>query len=326
MKIIIAYNLPVDETRTDDLDVLTQVEAVKKSLENLGHTSIPLGVSLDLDLFQRQIIKLEPDLVFNLVESINGVEMYLHFIPVMLEKLNIPFTGPSAEALFTTTNKVFTKKLLDVFAIQTPGWLTSERITQELNFVTPCIIKPIYEDASVGLDDDSIIYDSNKLFNEFKDRTKKYGECFVEEFIDGREFNISILDTKDGVKVLPIAEIRFEDFPENKAKIVSYDAKWNESSFEYSHTVRHFDFPEEDHNLLSELEKATINCWEKFNLKGYVRVDFRVDKNNNIYVLEINGNPGISPDSGFFAAATEYGWNYDKMVEEIINSVFRLKY
>lgn len=323
MKIVIAYNLPSDEKRTDDLDVLTQVEAVQKSLDNLGHTAIPLGVSLNLDLFQKQIIELNPDLVFNLVESINSVEMYLHFVPVILEKMNIPFTGPSAEALFTTTNKVFTKKMLKIFSINTPGWLTSESISPKINFNTPCIIKPIYEDASVGLDDGSIVYDSKDLLIEFNERTKKYGDCFVEEFIDGREFNISVLDTKNGVKVLPIAEIRFEGFPKGKAKIVGYDAKWNEKSYEYSHTVRHFDYSESDKILLDGLEKVTLNCWQKFNLKGYVRVDYRVDSNNNIYVLEINGNPGIAPDSGFFAAALEYGWNYDEMIEEIINSVFR---
>lgn len=323
MKIVIAYNLPSDEKRTDDLDVLTQVETVQKSLNNLGHTTILLGVSLNLDLFQKKIIELKPDLVFNLVESINSVEMYLHFVPVILEKLNIPFTGPSAEALFTTTNKVFTKKLLGILSINTPGWLTSESIVSEIKFKTPCIIKPIYEDASVGLDDGSIIYDSKNLFTEFKERTKKYGECFVEEFIDGREFNISVLDTENGVKVLPIAEIKFEGYPVEKAKIVGYDAKWNENSFEYSHTVRTFDYSENDKKLLSELERVTIDCWHKFNLKGYVRVDYRVDKYNNVYVLEINGNPGIAPDSGFFAAVLEYGWNYDKMIEEIINSVFR---
>ncbi len=321
MKILIVYNLPASQQRLDDLDVLVQVEAVLKSIESLGHTASSLGVSLNLEMFDREIKEINPDLVFNLVESINGVEMYLHFIPVMLEKLNIPSTGASAEALFTTTDKVFTKRLLENFNIPTPKWIVEKNLSSEINFSVPCIIKPIYEDASVGLDDSSIVYDSEKLQNEFAKRVNKYGECFIEEYIDGREFNISILDTEQGVKVLPIAEIRFEDYPEGKAKIVSYDAKWDESSFEYSHTVRHFDFEESDKQLLKELEKVTIKCWEKFHLSGYARVDFRVDENNNIYVLEINANPGIAPDSGFFAASQQYGWDYNKMVDTIIKSV-----
>lgn len=320
MKIAIVYNLPGRKKSADDMDVLVQVEAVKKSLQHLGHTAVSLGVSLNLESFQKELKKIKPDLVFNLVEAISGVEMYLHFVPVILEKLKIPFTGASSQALFTTTNKVFTKKLFDTYKISTPAWVTSKN--NYLKIKTPCIIKPIYEDASVGLDDSSIVYDEEKLSDEFKNRTKKYGECFVEEFIDGREFNISILDTEDGVKVLPIAEIRFEDYPDDKAKIVSYDAKWNENSFEYKHTVRHFDFEQSDDKLLSELEKISIKCWKKFELEGYARVDVRADENNKIFVLEINANPCISPDSGFAAAAEHYGWNYNKMVEVILSNVY----
>ena len=321
MKIVIAYNLPTKEGRTDDLDVLVQVNEVKNSLINLGHEVIPLGVTLNIEKFSDEIFELKPDLVFNLVESINGIELYLHFVPVILEKLKIPFTGPSAESLYITTNKALTKKMLDLYSIPTAKWFTAESISEIENLDYPYIIKPIYEDASVGLDDSSIVNSTEELKNEFIERTEKYGECFVEQFIDGREFNVSIMNTSKGVKVLPIAEIRFEDYPKEKVKIVSYDAKWNQNSFEYSNTVRCFDFKESDEALLADLKKTTINCWEKFDLKGYVRVDFRVDKYDNIYVLEINGNPGIAPDSGFYAAAQRYGWDYNKMVQEIINSV-----
>ncbi len=320
MKVLVVYNLPTEKNSADDLDVLVQVEAVKNSLEHLGNEVSLVGVDLNLERFAKQISEINPDLVFNLVEAINGVEMYMHFIPTILEKQNIPFTGTSAEALFTTTDKILTKRLLNIYEIQTPNWATLDNLDKK-NFQMPVIIKPIYTDASVGLDDNSIIYNRNILKNEFTKRSEKYGKCFMEEFIEGREFNISILDTDEGVKVLPIAEIRFEDYPEGKAKIVNYDAKWKENSFEYSHTVRHFDFEECDKILLKELENVTLKCWKKFNLRGYARVDFRVDKNNNIYVLEINSNPGIAPDSGFFAASHQYGWDYNKMIETISKSV-----
>lgn len=321
MKILIVYNLPSDKNSTDDLDVLTQVEAVRKVLIKLGHMIDEYGVDLNLTLFQEKIDEFNPDIVFNLVEALNGTEAYMHFVPQILEKMNIPFTGGSSESLFITTNKVFTKKMFNNYKIQTPKWITPNNIFENNGLTSPCIIKPISVDASVGLDDSLIIYDLQNLKEELQRRTEKYGECFVEEFIDGREFNISIIDTEKGVKVLPIAEIRFEDYPEGKAKIVNYDAKWEENSFEYSHTVRHFDFEDCDKILLKELENVTLKCWKNFNLRGYARVDFRVDKNNNIYVLEINSNPGIAPDSGFFAASHQYGWDYNKMIKTIIKSV-----
>ncbi len=318
MKILIVYNLPIDNNKSDDLDVLTQVEAIQKSLQKLGHNTTSFGIDLNLEKFRKHLLKTKPDLVFNLVEAINGVEMYLHFIPSILEKLNFPFTGGSSESLYITTNKVFTKRLLDQFGIPTPKWFTTKREFSKINIHLPCIIKPIFEDASVGLDDSSIIFEIKKLRSELSKRIKNYGGCFVEEFIDGREFNISVIEINGEPLVLPIAEIRFEGYPKNKAKIVNYEAKWNEDSFEYNHTVRHFDFTENEEKLIEGLKKITIKCWEAFELNGYARVDFRVDKNNNIYVLEINVNPCISPDSGFYAACEKYGWNYTEMVESLI--------
>lgn len=321
MKVLIVYNLPSEKNTADDLDVLAQVNAVEKSLIELGHSTEKFGVDLNLEKFELFLKQYKPDLVFNLVEAINGVEKYLNFIPVILEKLKIPFTGGNSESLYVTTNKVLTKKILDLQNIPTPKWFTSNNIFGKINFHTPCIIKPIFEDASVGLDDTSVIYENKKLEEELSNRIKKYGECFVEEFIDGREFNISVIETENGPLVLPIAEIKFEDYPNDKPKIVSYDAKWNEESFEYSHSVRYFENVEDDKILFEKLKKVTLQCWEKFQLNGYARVDYRVDKNNNVYVLELNVNPCISPDSGFYAACEKVGWSYTKMVETIINTV-----
>ena len=132
---------------------------------------------------------------------------------------------------------------------------------------------------------------------------KQGGECFAEAYIDGREFNLSLLASKAGPQVLPPAEIRFEDYPEGKTRIVGYRAKWHESSFEYLHTVRSFEFPPEDDELLSRLKDLAVRCWSLFDLRGYARVDFRVDRDGRPWVLEVNVNPCLSPDAGFFAAA-----------------------
>lgn len=321
MKILIVYNLPTDKNSVDDLDVLTQVKAVKQSLEELNHSVFEFGADLNLVLFKKKLEEIKPDLVFNLVEALNGTEAYMHFIPQILEKLNIPFTGGTSKSLFISTDKVFTKKMFDQFNISTPNWFTSINISEEKSITIPSIIKPISVDASVGLEDSSIIYDLKNLKEELEIRSEKYGECFVEEFIDGREFNISVVETEKGSLVLPIAEIRFENYPKEKAKIVSYDAKWNKDSFEYHNTVRHFDFEKEDDKILNELKMITIDIWNKFELNGYVRIDYRVDNKNKIYALEINVNPCISPDSGFFAASEKYGWNYTKMVEVILKRI-----
>jgi len=141
---------------------------------------------------------------------------------------------------------------------------------------------------------------------------------FVEQFIDGREFNISVLAGENGPTVLPPAEIIFKDYPEGKPNIVGYDAKWNMESFEYNNTPRSFDFPTKDAQLIEELMDISARCWNLFDLKGYARVDFRVGIDGKPYVLEINANPCLSPDSGFYAAVQKAGLTFEEAIERII--------
>ncbi|MDP4282161.1 MAG: D-alanine--D-alanine ligase, partial [Bacteroidota bacterium] len=133
-----------------------------------------------------------------------------------------------------------------------------------------------------------------------------------------REFNLSILGGKQGPQVMPPAEILFKDYPEGKPRIVGYNAKWTENSFEYNHTPRTFRFKKEDAPLLEELKKIALQCWQSFGLKGYVRVDFRVDRNKKPHVLEINGNPCIAPESGYVAATKQAGLKFQEVIQRII--------
>ena len=182
------------------------------------------------------------------------------------------------------------------------------------------IAKPLWEDASVGINDNSIFKGNNTAIPE--EYQLKYGkDFFIEEYIDGREFNLSILGGPEGVQVLPPAEILFQNFPEGKPRIVGYEAKWDEYSFEYQNTPRTFEFGENDLPLLSKLEEIAYKCWDAFNLKGYARVDFRVDSNNQPYVLEVNANPCISPDSGFYAACQRAGLSFTQVIQRIISDV-----
>ncbi|MCC8165280.1 MAG: D-alanine--D-alanine ligase, partial [Planctomycetes bacterium] len=153
----------------------------------------------------------------------------------------------------------------------------------------------------------------------------RHGEpFFAERFIDGREFNLSLIENESGgVTVLPEAEIRFENFPAGKPAIVGYQAKWVEDSPEYIGTTRSFEFPPSDDTLRKNLKKAAVRCWRIVGLRGYARVDFRVDNLGNIAILEANANPCISPDAGFAAAAERGGMSYGDMVEHIARAALR---
>ena len=146
---------------------------------------------------------------------------------------------------------------------------------------------------------------------------------FAEAYIEGREFNIALLANEYEPQILPPAEISFDCFPSGKARIVDYSAKWVEDSFEYNNTNRKFDFHPGDNKLLSLLSDISLKCWKLFNLNGYARVDFRVDKKGIPLVLEINTNPCLSPESGFVAAAGESGLKFDSIIKRIIEDLLR---
>jgi D-alanine-D-alanine ligase len=147
------------------------------------------------------------------------------------------------------------------------------------------------------------------------------GACLAEAFIDGREFNLALLADlhESAPEVLPPAEIRFDAYPPGKVRVVGYRSKWEEGSFEYNHTPRSFTFPETDAPLLLRLKELALGCWKLFDLRGYARVDFRVDKEGRPWILEVNANPCLSPDAGFLAATRQAGFTFADVLQRIID-------
>ena len=323
MKVAILYSDVSAESGKDEQDVVVQLEAIRKSLLGLGHKTILFPITLDLRKAEADLGRTKPDLVFNLVESLAGTGRFSHFAPALLEGLSMPFTGAGSESLYITTGKILSKERLRHAGIATPDWTVESRSDSlEAAFDPPYIIKPVWEDASVGLDDTSIVYDRENLPRMFREKSDRFGKCFVESYIDGREFNVSLLEDRGGMQVLPPAEIVFKEFPDGKPRIVGYDAKWDSDSFEYHYTPRNFDFPGEDVFLIGQLEDISRRCWDIFNLRGYARVDFRIDRDSKPWVIEINANPCISPDAGFVAAVNRAGLPYSRMIESILESAF----
>src|SRR5690606_34390114 len=98
---------------------------------------------------------------------------------------------------------------------------------------------------------------------------------------------------------------------------------WDEESFEFGNTPRRFDFPSGDQSLLRRLARLARQCWRLFGLRGYARVDFRVDRSGEPWILEINANPCLSPDAGFAAALAQAGIPFDSAVDRILSDIGR---
>lgn len=305
--------------RPDEADTIAQARLVALELAAMGWACDIAAVGLDLSRLDA-ILTPRPAIVFNLVEALAGDGRLAHLAPAVLDHLAIPYTGASAAGLFATTGKTLTKGLLRAAGLPTPDWIELGGAGGRRPECDRMIVKSVWEDASLGIDARSVVATGDAAA-EMAARAARYGgEWFAEAFVEGREFNVGILDGADGPEVLPIAEILFVDFPAGRPHIVDYEAKWLEGSFAFTHTPRHFDLPGRDGPLLGELRRLALAAHGLFGVGGYGRVDFRVDSSGRPWILEVNANPCLAPDAGFMAAAARAGYSVADVIGRIVGA------
>ncbi|MBP8958969.1 MAG: ATP-grasp domain-containing protein [Bacteroidales bacterium] len=319
MKCCILYNQPAENALPDELDILDQVDWIEINLNKMGICTFRKGITNNFINEISLLAKDEFDFVFNLVESINNKGELLYFIPAVLNMYELPYTGNPLEAMFLTTSKLLTAKILKKAGIKTPETFDMSS-KKYLKPGEKYIIKPVWEDGSQGITAESVFVYGPEY--EKKILGLKQTHWLIQEFIEGREFNISIVGGQDSKpEILPIAEMMFRDFGPDRPTILDFKAKWIEGSFEYENTIRQFPGDKLDKALKMKMENIALKCWNIFGLKGYARVDIRVDKNNNPFVIEINANPCISHNGGFVAATEEAGYEFTEVLKRIINDL-----
>jgi D-alanine-D-alanine ligase len=326
MRIAFLYNRSSEDPAHAAEDAVPARSPVVDALKRLGHRVTPIACTLDLAAVRRRLMRAKPDVVFNRVESLGSSDSMMAAITLLLDAMELPYTGNSSAALVATASKVYVKERLHREGLPTPRWINADRNWAE-NGNSKFILKSIYEHASFELDDASIVCvtGQEQITTLLHDRETVTGRAyFAEEFIDGREFNLSLIGPEP--RVLPPAEIDFSAFPRDKERIVSRLAKCDQASFEYHNTPRLYDFPESDTCLLQRISEIAVQCWRLFELCGYARVDFRIDSANQPWILEINTNPCILPDAGFAAALERAGLGYNDGIQRILDeAIARLR-
>ena len=328
------------ELRPDEADVLVQVDAVAGALRRLGHAVTTTAVGLDLGpLAARLQSPTAPDVVFNLVESAAGKGRLIVLAPALVEAMGVKMAGCSADSFATTCNKPLAKRWMALAGIDTPACWTLDALhaaagAPSARLAVDTIAKSTWEHASIGLEDDGV-FRAGTTFATVRDfvaaQSRRFrGAFFAEAFVEGREFNVALLDDGEGgAVVLPIAEIAFVDWQPGKPRIVGYRAKWDEGSLAYQRTERRFvvDRHEpptgeraQDDVLCERLAAVAVACWRLFSLRGYARVDFRVDAAGRPWVLEVNANPCLASDAGFMAAAGRAGLDVDAVVARVMQA------
>jgi len=265
-----------------------------------------------------------PDVVFNLVEGAEGGGRCIHYAPALLEDMGLPFTGSGSSAMALSSNKLFAKAVLRAAGIPTPDWRTLPGLgAPGAEAQGRFIVKSVWEHASIGLGDDAVpgVDCAGELCALLRERAPVLGgECFAERYVEGREFNIALLDGPGGPQVLPAAEMLFTGQWAEGTRILGYAAKWEEDSHAYRATQRSFDLAPDDAPLVQALAAAALDCWRAFDLCGYARVDFRVGADGVPMVIDVNANPCLSPDGGFRAALRRAGLGFEEAVMRIVQA------
>ncbi len=318
---LILYNKLSKKPKDDEADVIEQVNLVTEALGTLHYEVLYQQIDLNLKTAIRQLQKASPDIIFNLAETIGNKGEFTFMANSVLNYLRIPYTGSPLIPMFQCSNKLLAKRELGKIGVPTPAGFALDEC-DKLDPDKKYILKPIWEEGSLELDEDCVFMGSDQVFIR-KAVLKSHDHYFIEEFIEGREFNNSILYSEQGPEVLPLAEMTFSGYPEGKPKMMGYKSKWDEHSFEYSHTRRTFRVSKADEPLRQEMIAICKKCWTELGLKGYVRIDFRVTRESEPLVIDINLNPCLSESGGFMAASKKKGLDFPQVVTRIIADALR---
>ncbi len=323
MKVLILTNAAAPNQRWEgeersDRGVLEAAAAIAEALQAGEHAVSTAEIGAHPGDLLRLIDQHRPHAVFNLCETICGNSRLEPAVPFLLRWLNIPFTGNGPQTISILLEKATTKRILRDIGLPTPSFLELNNAKDLTNWdIWPAILKPAAEDASLGIDAGSVVRERSEACARFELLADRFGTpVLIEQFVEGRELNVAVLETADGLR-MGINEIDFSEMPAGVPHIVTYNAKWVEESAEFqkSPVKAPAALPSQIDARVREIVAQTFKALQ---LAGYARVDLRLDAHGRPWILEVNPNPDISPGAGFVKALPEMGLSYAQAIELIL--------
>lgn len=350
-KVAIIYNDDMDMMQGKEHNlvswegVIDTANAVEAALKAEGLSTILIPLRDRAEDFIKAVKMENADIIFNLCEGAMGKSVFEMNVAAMLELLGFKFTGSGSLTLGIALNKAMTKTILAHNGIPTPNFFVAyssssfdsknqdarykmqdankdlrlETCNMELSF--PLIVKPVQEDASIGIDEDAVVKNLADLKKRIDYVINNYRQpAIVEEYIDGREFNIAVIGNHRP-KALPVSEIDFSNLSEKTPKICTYEAKWATDSPIYIKTppVCPADISKKMQQGLFDI---ALKAYDLLGCRDYARIDMRMSEDGLPKVLEVNPNPDISPNAGFARSAAAEGFDYHKLIFEIAMTAY----
>ncbi|HLJ37011.1 MAG TPA: hypothetical protein VKT54_01235 [Steroidobacteraceae bacterium] len=303
----------IEEWRTE-YDVTT-------TLRQLGHDVRCVGVLDSLTELRSAIADWEPDIVFNLLEEFDGVVTYDQHVVAFLELMRQPYTGCNPRGLLLSRDKTLAKQLLAFHRIATPQFAVFRRgtrihVPRKLRF--PLFVKSTVEDASLGIAQASVVADAAHLKEriEFVHEQIK-SDALVEEYIEGRELYVGVMGNERLTR-LPVWEMVFGSMPDSLAAIATRKVKWDKR-YQTKYGITTHAAADLPPTVLTALDRLSRRIYRALGLSGYARMDFRVNAQGQVYVLEANANPNLEAAEDFAESARAAGTPYGELLERLMD-------
>src|SRR5262249_37099407 len=314
MKVTILTHLDKPNESTRDI----VVDQVAGALREKGHTPTIVAVHDDLRQLINGLTRRQPDLVFNLMETFGAAELGAVAVAGLLDLLGLPYTGGGPGEIYLQEDKALTKKLLAFDGIRYPDFAVfspHSGLETAGNLRMPLFVKPLRMDASIGIGEKSLVHSAADMMRRSSEiHAKVHDSALVEEFIEGREFYVSMLGNHHPT-VFPPIEMDFSGLPNGKPRILGADAKWNENSAAYKGTeAKVAELPDE---LKARLQKVAADAYRALRVHDYGRIDLRLTPTGEIFVIEVNASCYLEQSSEFAAGAAAAGMDFPSLINRI---------
>ena len=294
------------------------------AIKTLGHELRLLGVHDDPGAIVTEIKTHRPDVVFNLTEEFNRRSALDRDVPALLEMLDVRCTGNGPTGLTLCKNKGMAKEILSFHRIKFPDFAVFHpgaaiRRPKRLDF--PLFIKPLEDEASYGISQDSFIENDQAFEERIRYIHDRMGQqALAEEYIEGRELYVSILGNRR-LQVLPIREVVFTKMPEDRPRFATFKAKWDEA-YRQRWGIENVFAENLPNGLHEKISRICKRVYRALHLRGYGRIDLRLTADNRIFILEANPNPNLASDDEFAQSAMKAGLSYEAMVQQILKLAY----
>jgi D-alanine-D-alanine ligase len=301
-----------------------QISRLVGALKTAGFRAYGINIQDRFEDLYKALTRRRPDVVFNLVEFFNDDPRQEFMVASLYELLRVPYTGASPLTLALCQRKGRAKQMLLARGLRTPKF----RVMQKGNFRRrhglhyPLIVKPVREDASVGIDQASVVESFEQLEQRVVYVWKEFDQgALVEEYIAGRELHVPILGNFPP-RALPITEMDFSAVPGERHNILSYAAKWDPRNVVYQNMKVQCpaDLPA---RTAARVRSVALAAYHALDGRDYARVDIRLDKRNRVYVLEVNPNPDLSEQDVFMQSAHKAGLDTTAILRKLVELALR---